>query len=79
MLGTVVDFANTEPVGIRVLNRLEDFGDNNLVDRHAALMNRGDLETRAAEEVFQLGGGKLAVDEIAEPVDRDFHGWIRIV
>jgi len=79
MLGAVVHLANAESVGVRVLNRFEDFGNNDLVDRHAALMNRSDLQTRAAEEVFQFGGGKLAVDKIAEPVDRDFHGWIRIV
>ena len=47
----------------------QDFGDDDFVDGCALLVDASDFEAGAAEEGFEVGGGELAVDEVAEPVE----------
>ena len=67
--GAVVDLANAEAVGVRVLFGGEDFGDDDFVDVSALLVDAGDFEAGAAEEGFEVAGRERAVDEVLEPVE----------
>ena len=73
-----VHLAELEPVGVRVLARLEDLADEEetviavLVDRPARL-DRVHLGRADAEPLGQLAGGHRQRDVVAQPRQRDAH------
>src|SRR6476620_11227886 len=68
------DIGQDQPVGVRVLLDAPDFGDEHLVAPHFA--DPGDLlgfETGHGQAVGQLLRTEVGLDELGQPLHRNFH------
>ena len=61
----VINFANTEPVGVRVLHGFFDLRDDDIRDRTPARFDAFDFNAREREEIDERGNGGREFDEFA--------------
>jgi hypothetical protein len=73
--GSVVDLADTEAVGLRVLHGFFDLGDDDVGDGAAGRFEAFDFHAGHGEERDQCIDGRRQLDQFTEPIERDFH-WV---
>ena len=72
----IVDLADAEFIGIRMLHKGVDLSHDDLVGGHAAFFDALDLDTGEGEEIGELRNGVAAEIEMsAEPGEGDLHSW----
>ena len=74
--GTVIDFADAELVGIRMLLERLNLRDDDFVGGNTAFLDPFNFDTGEGEEIGELRNGVGAQIEMgAEPGEGDLHDW----
>ena len=63
----IIDLADTEAIGIGMLDRLKDPGDDNFRDGDTVRLDRTHLETRIGQDPGDLGGRFVGAEIVAQP------------
>src|SRR4029453_3327602 len=69
----VIDFANREPISVRMTRRRGDLRNDHLVDLRAARLDVFGFNTGASQQFGDLFRIVWKIDKFAEPINGEFH------
>src|SRR5205085_18951 len=71
----IIDLANAQPIGIRMLRGFLNLCDDDLLEIRTALFDSFDLDAAHGEQLRQLIDARRRLHEFAQPVNGKFHVW----